>query len=323
MHQKTSTAVFAIPPLVHLLDFGGPAQVFYEALDEGAALDLKYISLHPESSDATSSCGIELAKLSDFNNISLGAGDILFVPGLEFHQLRDKSFLKSLENFLEWMRRSYSNGATICSICTGAFLLAESGILNDKECTTHWKYLNRFQERYKRVKMVRNRLFVESENIFTSAGVASGIDLALFILEKRYGSLFASKIAREIVIYLRREGNDPQLSIFLKYRNHLEDRIHAVQEWMTHHFNEKFTMEQLAEKVNTSPRHLTRLFKETTGITISQYVQKLRIEHAVQLLKENNKVETIASQCGFQSTNQLRQLFRKYTGVIPSGYKMS
>jgi transcriptional regulator GlxA family with amidase domain len=250
-------------------------------------------------------------------------GDILFVPGLEFRLLRDKIFLESVKKFLEWMKQAHSNGATICSICTGAFLLAESGVLDGKECTTHWKYLNHFQERYKMVKMVSNRLFVESDNIFTSAGVASGIDLALFILEKRYGSLFASKIAREIVIYLRREGNDPQLSIFLKYRNHIEDRIHTVQEWMTHHFHEKFTMEQLAEKVNTSPRHLTRLFKETTGITISQYVEKLRIEHAVQLLKGNNKVEIIASQCGFQSTNQLRHLFRKYTGVIPSHYKMS
>ena len=101
------------------------------------------------------------------------------------------------------------------------------------------------------------------------------------------------------------------------------DRIHTVQEWMTHHFNEKFTMDHLAERVNTSPRHLTRLFKETTGITISQYTEKLRIEHAVQLLKENNKVEMIATECGFQSTNQLRHLFKKYMGVIPSDYKLS
>ena len=92
---------------------------------------------------------------------------------------------------------------------------------------------------------------------------------------------------------------------------------------MTHHFHEKITMDRLAEKINMSPRHLTRLFKETTGITISQYLEKLRIEHAVQLLRENNKVETIANECGFQSTNQLRSLFKKHTGVVPSGYRMS
>ena len=323
MHHKNSIAVFAIPPSVHLLDFGGPAQVFYEALDEGAALELKFVSLHQGNSGAASSCGVEFANLTDYNTVSLKQGDIIFVPGLAFNLLQDNAFLDSTRGFLEWMIEQYHNGATICSICTGAFLLAESGLLNGKECTTHWKYLKQLQEQYKMVNMVSNRLFVESDNIFTSAGVASGIDLALYILEKRYGSLFASKIAREIVIYFRRAGNDPQLSIFLKYRNHLEDRIHTVQEWMTHHFNEKFTMDHLAERVNTSPRHLTRLFKETTGITISQYAEKLRIEHAVQLLKENNKVEMIATECGFQSTNQLRHLFKKYTGVIPSDYKMS
>ena len=323
MNQQISTAVFAVPPFVHLLDFGGPAQVFYEALDYGAALELKYVSLHKGERMSISSCGAEFTNLVDYNNISLKEGDIIFVPGLDFKLICDDSFLESIGGFLEWMVYQHGNGATICSICTGAFLLAESGVLDGKECTTHWKYLTQFQKRYKRIRMVANRLFVESDNIFTSAGVASGIDLALYILEKRYGSLFASKIAREIVVYLRREGNDPQLSIFLKYRNHLEDRVHIVQEWLIHHFNEKFTMEQLAEKVNTSPRHMTRLFKDTTGVTVSQYVEKLRIEHALQLLKENNTVEMIASACGFQSTNQLRHLFRKYTGAIPSDHRMS
>lgn len=323
MHPKNSIAVFAVPPYVHVLDFGGPAQVFYEALDEGAPLELKYVSIRRNDSGAASSCGVEFANLTNYNVISLKKGDIIFIPGLEFKLLQDRSFLSSSAGFLEWTNEQYNNGATICSICTGAFLLAESGLLDGRECTTHWKYLSQFQEQYKKINVLSNRLFVESDNIFTSAGVASGIDLALYILEKRYGSLFASKIAREIVIYFRRGGNDPQLSIFLKYRNHLEDRIHAVQEWMTHHFNKKFTTEDLAEKANTSSRHLTRLFKETTGITISQYVEKLRIEHAVQLLRDNNKVEMIATQCGFQSTNQLRHLFKKYTGVIPSDYKMS
>src|SRR5687768_14783122 len=175
MHHKNSTAVFAIPPLAHLLDFGGPAQVFYEALEEGAALELKYISLHPGRPTSTSSCGVDIANLNDYNTVSLKKGDIIFVPGLEFNLLSDKIFLKSIAGFLEWMITQHGNGATICSICTGAFLLAESGLLDGKECTTHWKYFTQFQRQYKRVNMVSNRLFVESDNIFTSAGVASGI----------------------------------------------------------------------------------------------------------------------------------------------------
>ena len=316
-------AVFVVPPHVHLLDFGGPAQVFYEAMEEGAQLELKYISTHNDQHALPSSCGVQFTNLTSFESISLKKGDFIFIPGLEFKYLQDKKFIADALPFLDWLRTQYANGATICSICTGAYLLGEGGLLDDRECTTHWKYLSRFQKQFKKTKVVSNRLFVESDNIFTSAGVASGIDLALYILERRYGSLFASKIAREIVIYFRREGNDPQLSIFMQYRNHMEDRIHTIQEWMAHNFNEKITMDHLAEKINMSPRHLTRLFKETTGVTISQYLEKLRLEHAVQLLRGNNKVETIATECGFQSTNQLRSLFRKHTGVIPSDYRMS
>jgi transcriptional regulator GlxA family with amidase domain len=320
---KKALAVFVVPPQVHLLDFGGPAQVFYEAIEEGAPLTLEFISIHSRHAEITSSCGVRFSHLSDFNQISLKKGDIVFIPGLEFALLNDTHFFSLAKDFLEWIREQYANGATICSVCTGAFLLAEAGLLDGRGCTTHWKYIKQFQQRYKNINVINNRLFVENDDLFTSAGVASGIDLALYILEKWYGSLFASKIAREIVIYFRREANDPQLSIFLQYRNHLDDRIHTVQEWLMHHFHEKFTMERLAEKVNTSSRHLARRFKEITGITIGQYLEKLRIEHALKLLKENNKVEMIANECGFQSTNQLRQLFKKHTGMLPSTYMLS
>jgi transcriptional regulator GlxA family with amidase domain len=321
--NESITAVFVVPPYVHLPDFGGPAQVFYEARDEGAPIDLKFISTHLNFNTLYSSCGVQFTNFTNFNSIALKRGDFVFIPGMEFRYLQDRKFIEEAFSFFEWLKEQHDHGVTICSVCTGAYLLAECGLLDGKASTTHWKYLNRFQKKFRKTVVVGNRLFVESDNIFTSAGVASGIDLALYILEQRYGSLFASKIAREIVIYFRREGNDPQLSIFLKYRNHMEDRVHAVQEWMTHHFHEKITMDQLAERINMSSRHLTRLFKETTGITISQYLEKLRIEHAVQLLKENNKIEMIAYECGFQSTNQLRSLFKKHTGVVPSGYKMS
>ena len=321
--MKKSKAVFVVPPQVHLLDFGGPAQVFYEAMEYGAPVDLTFISMDAQPAKTKSSCGIEFASLVDFREIKLGTGDLIVVPGMDFKLLTNRDFLFSVREFLEWIALQHQQGATICSICTGAFLLAEAGLLDGRLCTTHWKYLADFQRRYSSIITVTNRLFVEEDNLYTSAGVASGIDLALYIVEKRYGSRFASTIAREIVVYLRREADDPQLSIFLQYRNHLDDRIHLVQEWMTHHFHEKLTIEELAEKVNTSSRNLTRLFKETTGITIGQYLEKLRMERAIQLLKDDNKIEMIAGECGFQSTNQLRHLFKKHAGVLPSAYTLS
>ena len=209
-----STAVFVLPPGVHLLDFGGPAQVFYEAIDEGASFILKFISIQGRTANATSSCGVQFSNLMNFHDMNLTRGDIVFIPGLEFHLLDNEEFLLTVQGFLKWVGRQHANGATICSVCTGAFLLAQTGLLEGRECTTHWKYIKEFQRRYKTLNVLASRLFVESNNLFTSAGVASGIDLALYILERRCGSLFASRIAREIVIYFRREAEDPQLSIF-------------------------------------------------------------------------------------------------------------
>jgi transcriptional regulator GlxA family with amidase domain len=321
-HTQKITAVFVVPPEVHLLDFSGPAQVFYEAVEYGAAIDLKFISLDGNN-DAAASCGVAFGKLTDYTSLTLGADDMIFVPGMEYHLLQNKGFLFSIQPFLRWMKEQHNRGVVLCSICTGAFLLAEAGLLDGKEATTHWKYLAEFQQRYRKIAVVHNRLFVDGETTYTSAGVASGIDLSLYILEKRYGSLFASSIAREVVVYFRRGNEDPQLSVFLKYRNHQEDRIHLIQEELTHHFDKRLTLDDLAERVSMSSRNLSRLFKDTTGITVSQYVEKLRIEHAVQLLREQHKVESIARACGFQSTNQLRHLFKKHTGTLPSGYPLS
>jgi len=312
------TAVFVIPPLVHLLDLSGPAQIFYEANEYGAPVKLKFVTVHSGSSNEDSSCGLAFARLQNFEEIKLKEGDIIFLPGIESHQLTEKKFLESITPFLNWMKEQHKQGATICSVCTGAFLLAESGLLDHRQTTTHWKFQDLLAERYPKVEVLTNRLFVQNDRIYSSAGVASGIDLGLYLLEERYGTRFSAAIAREVVIYLRRGQDDPQLSIFLQYRNHLEDRVHVVQEWITNHLDHKHTADQLAELIHTSGRNLTRLFKDTTGITIGQYTDKLRIEHALHLLRDQHKVEVVAKACGLNSTNQLRTLLKKHAGVLPS-----
>ncbi|MBA4144732.1 MAG: AraC family transcriptional regulator [Azospira oryzae] len=317
-HHERTTAVFVIPPRVHLLDVSGPAHVFYEAADYGAPLDLRFVSVHPGVAHETSSSGLAFAQLEDFKSIHLTKKDIVFIPGIESHYITNGEFYKTIAPFFEWLIEQHQRGAKICSVCTGAFLLAQSGLLNGRQTTTHWKYHNVLKKEYPQVEVLANRLFVQSERIYSSAGVASGIDLGLYLLEELYGTRFSAAIAREVVIYLRRGKDDPQLSVFLQYRNHLEDRIHTVQEWLTQHLDKKHTADELAELIHTSGRNLTRLFKETTGITIGQYVEKLRIEHALQLLRDQQKVETVAKACGLQSTNQLRSLLRKHAGILPS-----
>ncbi|MBL0742406.1 GlxA family transcriptional regulator [Chryseolinea lacunae] len=317
-HAQTVTAVFVIPPRVHLLDMSGPAHIFYEAMDYGAPLTLAFTSVYAQRGEETSSSGLAFAQLQNFEMLALREGDLVFVPGLESHHLTDEDFYASIQPFLHWLSAQHTRGVKICSVCTGAFIVAEAGLFNGRQTTTHWKFQHVLKQRYPKANVLTNRLFVFQDNLYSSAGVASGIDMGLFLLEELYGTRFAAAVAREVVIYLRRGQDDPQLSIFLQYRNHIDDRVHSVQEWLSHNLDKKHTADQLAERIHTSGRNLTRLFKDTTGITIGQYVEKLRVEHALQLLRGNQKVETVAHACGLQSTNQLRTLLKKHSGALPS-----
>lgn len=309
--------VFIVPPKVHLLDLNGPAHIFYEARAHAASLTLQFVNC-VVGSEIESSAGLYFSQLKEFNNISLTANDWIFIPGLESSIMLNDSFLEDLHPFLEWLKQQALQGVQICSVCTGAFLVAEAGLLNYKNCTTHWKYIDVFQKRYPETEVLPDRLFVKSENFYSSAGVASGIDLALYVLEQCYGSAFAADIAKEVVVYLRRTDADPQLSVFLQYRNHMDQRIHKIQDLLAQHLEKPLTIEAIAEAVHMSPRNVTRLFKKTTHITPGQYIEKLRVEKAIQLLTDGHKVAYVASLCGLKSTNQLRSLMKKYRGLLPS-----
>jgi len=265
-----------------------------------------------------SSAGLFFSKLAHFNSLELSNNDFVFVPGLDYKLLSDNTFIKESKPFFDWLHFQYTNGVNICSICTGTFLLAESGILNGQECTTHWKYISHFKNKFPNIDILKNRLFVVNKNLYTSAGVSSGIDLALYILENQFGSKFATNIAKEVVIYFRRSESDPQLSIFLQYRNHLDSRIHNAQDFIVKHLSVTFTINDISEIVNMSKRNLTRLFKKTTGITIGAYLEKLKVDRAIHLLSEKHKVETVAQLCGFKSSNQLRTLLKKHKGILPT-----
>ncbi|MEM9327585.1 MAG: DJ-1/PfpI family protein [Bacteroidota bacterium] len=316
---ESGTAVriaFYIPPQVHILDVCGPIHVFYEARDMGLPIELRFLSAG--ALEVESSSGLFFSRLEPFADVELGAGDFLFIPGLIHELWKDDEFHKANRAFYSWVKERYAEGVKLAAVCTGSFLLAETGLLNGRSCTTHWRYTERMGERFKEAAVVNNRLFVEEEGIFTSAGVSSGIDLALYLLERIYDTALALRVAREVVIYIRRGEEDPQVSIFLQYRNHLDERVHKVQDVISNKLEEKHPIEELADVVNTSPRNLTRLFKKTTGITVGEYIDKLRVERAQQLLQTGQKVDYIASQIGYADANQLRAVLRKYKRPLPS-----
>ncbi|WP_350285187.1 AraC family transcriptional regulator [uncultured Croceitalea sp.] len=302
---------FLVPQEVQLLDVTGPVHLFYEANEYGANIATYFLALENKK-EALSSAGLSLGPLEHFTSFELNENDILIIPGFESRIFFAEDFSIKNEGFFVWLKRQSQNSAKICSICTGTYLLAFGGLCDKKNCATHWKYFEDFQERFPKAKLQTDRLFVKDGNLYSSAGVSSGIDLSLFLLEELLGPVFATKIAKEVVIYLRRTENDPQLSVFLQYRNHIENRVHQVQDLLAQQLAEKKSIEELAEKVHMSPRNLTRLFKKTTGITIGSYVEKLRVEKALQLLSQNEKVSSVAKACGLNSSNQLRSLLKKY-----------
>jgi transcriptional regulator GlxA family with amidase domain len=308
---------FAVPPKVHLLDLCGPAHAFYEAKVLNQAIEIFFVSLKGNSEER-SSPGLGISSLLDFRGFELGSSDWLIIPGLESEIYFREGFYQTIQPFLDWVRLQAGNGAKVCSVCTGTFLLANAGVLDGKSCTTHWKYREVFERLHPNVQLMADRLFVKDGNIYSSAGVASGIDLSLFLLEEVFGSLFAFQVAKEMVVFLRRMPNDPQLSVFLQFRNHLENRVHQVQDLMASHLDQQLSLEDLAEKVNMSPRNLSRLFKKTVGITLGEYRDKLRFEKALQLLESGEKVEVTALSCGLKSANQLRSLLRKYRDLVPA-----
>lgn len=304
--------VFIVLPQVHILDLTGPAHLFYEAKEKGAALELHYASALATEDCMTSTCGLQMTALLPFSELQLDPQDYIFIPGQDKHWLTKSSYHQSLKPFYHWLQEQYQRGAHIGSICTGAFLLAESGLLRHKRCTTHWNYLTTFAETYPQCELEGKRLFVEHDRLYTSAGVSSGIDLSLYIIEQLYGSRMALNIAREVVLYLRRSDADPQLSIYLQFRNHQEERIHRIQDYITQHLDGDLSLHTLAEAAHMSSRNLSRQFKRTTGLTIGQYIEAIRLDKIHKLLAVNEKMETIAQACGLSQADQVRELLKKY-----------
>jgi AraC-like DNA-binding protein len=197
--------------------------------------------------------------------------------------------------------------------------LGEAGLLDDRRCTTHWALVQYLQARHPKAKVLNNVLFVHDQGVTTSAGVTSGIDMALEFLEQDQGPLFTAEVARHLVIYLRRNGSQPQSSVYLQYRTHLHPGIHRVQDFLIHNPTVRVSLEQLAAIAHLSTRSLTRAFKQATGITPTQYQQRLKLELATTLLQNPElTVEEIANRCGFDDARHFRRLWRSQFGSPPS-----
>jgi len=299
---------FIIPPTVELLDLAGPVQVFTEAKFYGFEADIEFYQ-YQETPISTS--GLGFGNVENYKNAKLKEGDFIFVPGMHFEYVRSIAF-KAERAFFNWLKECSEKKITVCSICNGAFALGHAGLLKNTECTTHWRRVNELQTQFPEAKVVADILYVKSNDVYTSAGISAGIDLALAILESFKGALFTHKVARGLVVYHRRSGRHKQQSIYLDYRNHINPQIHEVQDYLIDNLSKENNIESLAALVGMSPRNLARVFKEKTGSTVLEYLTLLRKEYANTMLNNPEyTIEYIASKCGFKTARQLQRILKK------------
>jgi len=299
--------VFLILPQIHILDLAGPDQAIHEAIDYNADFSIAYCGI---SQKVNTTSGLPFGAIPHFSRARLYKGDFLIIPGSAYDYLTSKSFLQNKPLF-QWIRQQHHKGVNICSICMGAFVLAETGLLNGKPCTTHFKKTKALQQRYPAIQVQENILFTHHENIFTSAGISAGIDLTLYIIEQLKGNHLAHLVARELVVYNRRKGSDSQESELLKFRNHIHSGIHHAQDFIAAHIHRKHTLVQLASVANMSERNFTRIFKKETGVTVNRFINTIRKARALDLLKNPDLSKTaVANQLGLQSEKQLTRIIK-------------
>lgn len=299
--------VFLVLPQVHLLDLAGPDQVFHEAQDYGTDISLQYCSMDEHTASST---GLPFGQLQHFSKIKWKAGDYLFIPGAALNFLLSKK-MNAQKELVKWVQQAYAQGVTVCSVCTGAFFLAMTGLLDGKKCTTHWKRTAQLQQLFPQLQVVENILFTEDNRVFTSAGVTAGIDMALYILSKIKDDSFSYKVARELVVYVRRQGTDAQQSVYMTYRNHIHTGIHKVQDHLQEHIGKKPSLVQLAGIACMSSRNLTRVFKRETAISVNEYITLIRKERLKELIKNPDITRRqMARLCGLKSERHVIRLLK-------------
>ncbi|THV33644.1 GlxA family transcriptional regulator [Glycomyces buryatensis] len=298
--------VFLLVPRLHLLDLAGAAQVFSTATDLGLDYRLRYVA---DEEDVPTAQGVGLRAETAWP--ALEASDLVMVPG--WSSPRTAGSPRLTRSQVDRLNEHHRRGGTVASVCSGAFALGQAGLLDGRRCTTHHDLQDALARRYPRATVVPDVLFTEDDGVVTSAGIASGIDLALHLAAVRHGPALAAKIARAMVVYARRNGGEPQSSAMLQHRSHLSDAVHRAQDLIEARFAEPLPLPDLADHSGVSQRTLSRLFADAIGMSPLQYQSRLRLERAEHLIARGNTVESAARAVGFGDARMLRRLRSRET----------
>ncbi|MDW1257618.1 GlxA family transcriptional regulator [Klebsiella pneumoniae] len=222
---------------------------------------------------------------------------------------------------VEWCRNIGKYVSTLAGICTGAFFLAEAGLLDGHSATTHWSASDTLRLRYPSIDVTEDAIFVQSGNIWTSAGVTAALDLALAIVERDLGKDIALSVAQDLVVFLKRPGGQSQYSQHLSSQMTQHDGVREIQGWILNNLDKSITVNELSMRAAMSTRNFVRVFHREAHCSPSEFIERSRIELAQRLLEEGvNSFKQVADRCGFSSDDHLRRVFRRRCGMTPKEY---
>lgn len=297
---------------VTMLDVAGAGEVFAEANRFGADYRIKIASV--DGRDVTSSIGTRLGVTDALSSIE--SADTVMIAGADNLPRRaiDPELVQAVKSVAGRTRR-------LASICTGSFVLAQAGLLNGRRATTHWHDVRLFARAFPEVTVEPDAIFVRDGEVFTSAGVSSGIDLALALVEIDHGADLVRAVARWLVVYLKRAGGQSQFSTLVEADPAPQSALRAVTDAIAADPGADHRVSSLAKRASLSTRQLTRLFRSELGMTPADYVEKVRVDAARAALDAGHSVTDTARLAGFGSTETLRRVFVDHLGVSPKAYR--
>ena len=311
-----------LPPYTLLMDVAGPMEVLRRANieQEEILFDCRYIATQPQQ---TTSVGLTLADLSPLpDHVEDGAYVVIsgsITPPPDAGDIEPEHAA-----LVAWLKATIRPGVKLVTICSGAVLAARAGLLDGHACTTHALCIEELQQLAPTARVLDNRLYVEDGERYSSAGISTGTDLMLHIVSELTSPVTALAIARHMVVYMRRSGADPQLSPWLSGRNHVHPAIHRVQDAIMADPARGWSLAELAGVGAMSARHVSRLFQEHAGLSVTAYVNLMRVTLARDVLVNSRlDMERVAEKSGFASPRHMRRVWSKYNELSPSHYRRS
>jgi len=310
--EDMRTVLIVLFDEVQSLDVTGPLEVFAGAEARHAG-SYRIRTASPDGAPVRTSSG--LTVVPDHALADVPDPHTLLVPGGQGTRRPDP-------RLTDWLREHGPRAERLVSVCTGALLLAEAGLLDGHRATTHWAYCDKLARDHPAVEVDPDPIYVRDGQVSTSAGVTSGIDLALALVEEDLGRETALLIARYLVVFLRRPGNQAQFSAQLAAQTAQREPLREVQQWITEHPGGDLSVESLAARARLSPRHFARAFQTETGMPPGRYVDRVRLEHARRLLEDTaDGIEEISRACGYGTPEAMRRAFVRTLGSAPAEYR--